>query len=115
MAISEFEIKRCEKELSKFLEKRRPPAHIRKELDIGYEIREHSVELFEVRPMWDNPTETIRSPIAKATYVKTQKLWQVFWERADLKWHSYEPTPPVKTFEKFLDLVNEDRHACFFG
>jgi len=34
MAITEFEIKRIERELDKFLEKRRPPAHIRKDVDI---------------------------------------------------------------------------------
>lgn len=35
--------------------------------------------------------------------------------RADLKWHSYPPAPVVGTVEKFLSLVAEDKHACFFG
>ena len=46
MAISEFEIKRCEKELDKFLTKTRPPAHMRDQLDLGYRIDNQSVEIF---------------------------------------------------------------------
>ncbi|MGH8716972.1 MAG: DUF3024 domain-containing protein [Burkholderiales bacterium] len=30
-------------------------------------------------------------PVAKATYVKAQDVWKVFWQRADLKWHRYDP------------------------
>lgn len=115
MAISEFEIKRCEKELDKFLELRRPPAHIRNELDITYRIVDQSVELFEVRPMWDDPSEKIESAIAKTTYIKKNNHWKIFWQRQDLKWHAYEPQEIVKTFEEFLSVVNEDKHACFFG
>ena len=74
-----------------------------------------SVELFEVRPVWDNPSQKMESPVAKATYVKTQDLWRIYWMRADLKWHSYPPTPEVDTLDAFLTLVAEDKHACFFG
>lgn len=53
--------------------------------------------------------------VAKATYVRTQECWKVFWLRADLKWHSYSPMPVVDSIEKFLALVEADNHACFFG
>ena len=115
MAISEFEIKRCEKALEKFMAKHRPPVHIRNELDLSSRIENQSIELFEIRPQWDNPSKKIECSVAKATYVKTQKLWKVYWQRADLKWHSYAPVPTVKTFEEFLKVVGEDQHACFFG
>ncbi len=115
MTISEFEIKRCERELEKFMADKRPPAHIRNELDFGYRIEDQSVVLFEIRPEWRNPENKIEMPIAKTTYVKSKKVWKVFWQRADLKWYSYEPNPTVKYFEEFLSLVGEDKHACFFG
>jgi len=35
--------------------------------------------------------------------------------RQDLKWHSYSPVPTVEHLEEFLDLVEKDEHACFFG
>jgi len=115
MPISEFEIKKHEKAIEKFMAKHRPPAHIRNELDLGSRIENQSVEIFEIRPQWDNPSNKIEHPAAKATYVKTQKLWKVYWQRADLKWHSYEPLPTVKTLEEFLNAVGEDQHACFFA
>lgn len=115
MALSEFEIKRCERELRKFIEKRRPPAHIRKKLDFGFRINNQSIELFEIRPKWDNPTEILESSFAKTTFVKTKGRWKIYWKRADLKWHSYEPCPEVRSIEDFVSVVDEDKYACFFG
>jgi hypothetical protein len=54
-------------------------------------------------------------PFAKATYVKTTGTWKVFWQRADLRWHGYEPVPHVGSVEKFLAVVDEDKYGCFFG
>ena len=115
MAISEFEIKGCEREIEKFLEKRRPSVHVRNQLDFGYRIENQSVELFEIRPQWRNPEEKMEIPFAKATYIKKEKLWKIYWQRQDLKWHNYTPIPTVKYFEEFLSIVSEDANACFFG
>lgn len=115
MALSEFEIKKIEKEVGSFVEKRRPPPHIRDELDLGFRVKGQNVEIFEVRRLWNDPKEKIEEPVAKATYVKTQKMWKVYWQRADLGWHRYDPDPEVDTLKKFLDLVERDEYACFFG
>ncbi len=115
MALSEFEAKKIEKEVGAFVEKRRPPPHIRPELDLGFRVKGQSVEIFEIRPLWNNPKERIEEPVAKATYVKTQRVWKVYWQRADLKWHRYDPDPEVDTLSEFLDLVDRDECACFFG
>ena len=53
--------------------------------------------------------------MARATYVKRQSLWKVYWQRADLKWHLYEPVPEVNTLEEFLRIVEADEYACFFA
>jgi len=115
MALSEFETKKYEKLVSAFVEKRRPPAHIRNELDLGFRIKGQSIEIFEIRQMWDNPNEKIEEPVAKTTYVKTQNTWKVFWQRADLKWHRYDPVPEVSSLDEFLEIVDRDDYACFFG
>lgn len=115
MAISEFEIKRCERELEKFMAKHRPPPHIRNEVDLCYLIKNQSVEIFEVRPHWQDKAEKTDTPVAKATFVKRQGLWKVFWHKSDMKWHGYEPEPEVGSIEQFLALVGEDKHCCFFG
>mgnify|MGYP003655154572 CR=1 FL=1 len=95
MAFNDIERKRAEKALSTFVERRRPPPHIRSELDLGFRVHGQSV--------------------AKATYVKTQQVWKVYWQRADMKWHGYPPSPEVGSLEEFLTLVDKDEHYCFFG
>ncbi len=116
MAISEFEIKRCEQLVQKYLDGRRPPVHLRPELDLGYRINGQSVEMFEIRPVWKGqPGEKMELPIAKATYVKSKAVWKVYWQRADLKWHCYEPNSEVKSLEDFLAVVEKDEYCCFYG
>ena len=115
MAFSEFETRRCEKALKEYVDKHRPPAHLRSKVDLSYRVTGQSVEVFEVRPLWNNPTKIIEESVAKATYVKSQKLWKVYWQRADLKWHRYEPYPEATTLEEFLSVVEQDEYACFYG
>jgi uncharacterized membrane protein YsdA (DUF1294 family) len=50
MSLSEFELKKCEKAIAAFMSKRRPPPHIRQELDLGYRINGQSIEIFVIRP-----------------------------------------------------------------
>jgi hypothetical protein len=40
---------------------------------------------------------------------------RVFWPRANLKWHRYQPSPEVASVEEFLDIVQDDEYGCFFG
>jgi hypothetical protein len=115
MAISEFETKKHEKALKVFIEKHRPPVHIRKEVDLGFKLENQSIEIFEIRPKWDNPKEKTETPVAKTTYIKASKIWKLYWQRADLKWHSYQPYPQGKNLEEILDVIGEDKNACFWG
>jgi hypothetical protein len=115
MAFHDLDRKRIEKAMAEFLSRRRPPPHIRPELDIGYRLIDQSVELFEIRPQWDDRSIIHEYPFAKATYVRTRNLWKVFWKRADLKWHGYEPASMVKTIDEFLAVVDADPYGCFFG
>ena len=115
MALSEFERKRVKKLADAFVERRRPPVHMRNELDLGYRVCGQSVELFEIRRLWNDPSERIEEPVAKATYVKKTNTWRVYWQRSDLKWHRYDPDPEVATLEDFLRVVDEDEFAAFWG
>ena len=115
MAFSEFETKRIHKSIERYVEKNRPPENLREEVDLSFRITGQSVEIFEIRPLWNDPKEKIEESIAKATYVKSRNLWKVFWQRADLKWHRYEPDPEVDSIEDFIEIVENDDYACFFG
>ena len=74
-----------------------------------------SVEIFEVRPNWRDKTHLREHPIAKATFNNTNRTWKVYWRRADLKWHTYQPNAEVARIEDFLEVVDKDENGCFFG
>ena len=95
MAFNDIERARIERDIANFMERRRPPPHI--------------------RPEWQNPKQKMEHPVAKATFVRTQNLWRVFWMRSDLKWHSYEPNAVVRSLDAFLAVVDRDEYCCFFG
>jgi len=116
MRFQAHELATIERAVNAFMQRRRPPLEIRAELDIEHRIEGQSLEIFERRPAWRGaPGETIELRVAKATYVRSRDRWRVYWQRADLHWHRYDPTPEVRTVEEFLDLVDEDRYCCFFG
>jgi len=115
MALNDIERKRVENAVAAFVQKRRPAPHVRLKLDYGFRVSGQSVELFEVRPRWDRPNEKRESSFAKATFVRTKRVWRVYWMRSDLKWHTYEPAPEVSAIDDFLAAVQKDEHACFFG
>jgi hypothetical protein len=116
MAFSEFEIKRYEQIVGRYVEGRRPAPSIRPKLDLGSRVKGQTVEIFEIRPVWRGKAgEKMESPVAKATYVKARRIWRIFWQRADLKWHSYEPVAEVVNLEDFLAVVERDEYGCFYG
>lgn len=115
MALNDLEHTRIEKTVAAFIEKRRPPPSVRPELDLGFRISGQSIELFEIRPQWDDPSQRMERPVAKATFVRTQRLWKIFWMRADLKWHGYQPHLYAQGIEEFLAVVARDEYARFWG
>ncbi|MEK7774361.1 MAG: DUF3024 domain-containing protein [Candidatus Zixiibacteriota bacterium] len=115
MAFTEAEKQEYEAVLTAFIEIRRPREEIRKKLDFGFQIKDQSIEIFEIRPVWDDDSRIMHSPVAKATFVRSQRHWKVFWMRADLTWHSYPPKPTVRRIHHFLELVDKDTHHCFWG
>lgn len=115
MTLSAIEVHRIEKTIAEFLDRVRPPPDIRDELDIAYRLSGQSIEIFEIRPRWDNPKKKMESPVAKARYFKSRDSWSIYWQRADLKWHIYEPNAEVETLADFLSVVEKDEYGCFFG
>jgi hypothetical protein len=89
---------------------------LKNKIDYDYEIEGQSVTLFEVRPRWrGQPGQTTRSPFAKFRYVKSSKLWHIYWMRQSGKWESYEPASAACGLEEALDIIELDTYGCFFG
>ena len=115
MSLSQFELKKLNITLSKYIEEQRPPKEIRDKLDLGFRITGQSVEIFQLLPKWNDPGTKQEFSIAKTTYIKTQKIWKIYWKRADDKWHSYPPNPEACDIEEFLKVIQEDINGCFWG
>jgi hypothetical protein len=101
--------------MENYVERIRPPLHMRDKLDISYRIENQSIILLEIRPSFRNPMELKESGYAKATYVKSENNWKVFWMRGNLKWTLYKPKPRVKSLKDFIKFVDEDKYHCFKG
>ncbi len=114
MAFNELEKDEIDIELTKFIEKRRPPENLREQVDLAYKVDKQNVLIYEIRKNFQTKA-MIDMPIAKATYVMKDSIWKIYWQRADLKWHLYEPAKEVKSIRYFLKVVDEDKFGCFWG
>lgn len=101
--------------MENYLDKIRPPEEIRPKLDLGYKIDGQSIELFEIRPVWNDPSRIQHLSYARTTFIKSKNKWKMFWMRADLKWHGYTPNLYVKELKKVLEIIDADEQGCFKG
>jgi hypothetical protein len=86
-----------------------------KELSIEYRIEKHDIIIFELRPAWDQPSEMIETPAAKIKFIKLKNIWRLYWMRADLKWHSYQPLALSGSLNDLVKEVLADPYGCFWG
>lgn len=115
MALSEFEERKIEKIVGSFIEKRRPPPSLRKEVDFGYRLSGQNVEIFEIRPVFMGKGKYHEMAVARARYVKTQRVWKLYWQRQDLRWHIYQPLPQSRSLERVIEEIDVDPYGCFWG
>ena len=104
-----------EKLIQKYIEQKRPPVELRDQIDIGYTFEDGILEIFEIRPKWKSINVKINSPVARVKYIKSRKLWRIYWMRASGKWELYEPKEDVKDLSEFFKVIEEDKHGCFWG
>ncbi len=113
MSFSELEKAAIEKTATSFCTRRNkhyPPD----QLYIDYRLEEQSLHLFEVRPRWDKPSEKMELPTAKFSYVRSKNLWNLYWQKRDLKWHLYEGLSSSAELEELLTEVWNDPYGCFW-
>jgi len=109
-------ISMVEVQLKSFVDSKRPKdEEMRKRLDFGYSWDGQTVVLFEIRPQWNDPTNILELPFAKLCFVKSSKLWKLYWRRGSGKWERYEPKPESLTLQLLLVEIDHDAYGCFFG
>lgn len=74
-----------------------------------------SVIISEERPDWRDPAKPMSTQVAKLRFVRTSGLWTLYWMRADLKWHAYEPASPTADLAALVDVVDRGEYCAFFG
>jgi hypothetical protein len=104
-----------DKIIANYIESVRPPVELRKKIDLGYSFTNNEIIFFEIMPHWNDETKVHQSPFVKAKYVKSRKIWKIYWMRANGKWELYEPNPIVHSITSFIEIVEEDEHGCFRG
>ncbi|RVU47062.1 DUF3024 domain-containing protein [Rubrivivax rivuli] len=115
MAFNDFETSINQNALDWFMEQRRPPEHIRPQLDLSYEISGHTIDLFHVCPDRKDKSKLRHEPVARIKFVRTEEHWRLYWMRGDLKWYAYDPVHLHSTLQSALKVVNADELCCFFG
>ena len=115
MAFTEFESRVNETAIAAFMARRRPPEHIRPRLDLAYEQKGQVFEFFSIYPGLGAKKTLIHNPVARIRFIRTQDIWQLYWKRADMKWHLYEPSHQHTTLASALQTVDEDKYCCFWG
>jgi hypothetical protein len=114
MAFSDLELHRIKKIMGELCTKR-TPEHLKDQLRYEYEIQKHNIVILEVRPVWNNPSEYLKLPMAKLLFVKSQNIWKLYWKRASGKWEKYEPRPFDKELDVLVKEIDKDVYGCFFG
>lgn len=72
MAFSDMDIQKIKKIVAELCTKR-TPEDLKDQLRFEYEIQKQNIIILEVRPVWNNPTEYLKLPMAKLSFVKSQK------------------------------------------
>jgi Protein of unknown function (DUF3024) len=115
MPIPEIQIRAALAKAGALIEKRRPKPEIRHLVDMKAELKKQELVLYEVRPRYDDGSKTHANPVAKAKWIDAQGRWRLYWMRADLKWHLYEPGQHLEDISSIIDEIDRDPFGCFWG
>ena len=114
MAFNELDVKRIDNYVGVFCQRHTWP-ELADQLRFVYEIHGQSVVIAEERPDWRDPTKRMRNPVAKLHFVRATGLWTLYWMRADLRWHRYQPAAPSRDLATLVGVVDRDEYCAFFG
>lgn len=114
MAFTDLELARIEKAVGGLCKRRNRP-HLKSQLSLEYRIKGHDVTVLERRPHWDGSPGHTEGGVAKLKFNRRTGRWRLLWQRADLKWHAYEPRSSRGDLSELVAEVEADPYGCFFG
>ncbi|WP_139959487.1 DUF3024 domain-containing protein [Flavicella sediminum] len=108
-------IKFAEIQIKEYVEAIRPPEDFRDQVDVSYWYKNDIIEIFEIRPNWQDEKIKENFPIARTKYVKSKKIWRIYWLTGNQKWIQYKPNAEVKSILEFIEVLKKDKTGCFWG
>jgi hypothetical protein len=114
VAFSELELKRIDRTVGELC-RLFSPAEYADELRVVYEVEGHIVSMYEERPPWDGQGEWTRKGIARFRFNRSKGEWKLYWMRADLHWHLYDPEEMPTELPALVAVVEADQYGAFFG
>lgn len=114
MELSEFEVKRIEKLFTTFCDKR-VPGHWRDKIRAEFRVRGDCVELFESRPLYNDPDSWVSTRIARFKKNAGDGLWVLYCAGRDAQWQRYAACTPQRDIEALLQIVELDAIGAFWG
>ena len=114
MALSQIQQADVSRRLDAFCDARVPPG-ARDQVRVGFRIEGTAVVLFEERPAFHPPHEWQEMVVAKLRYVERRRLWRLYCQHRDRRWHAYEALPAAPNLKRLLDEVAADPTGIFWG
>ena len=88
---------------------------MRDKVRLCFRFDNNAVVLYEERPDFMAPGDWIEIPIAKFRYIKSRRIWRLYRQFRDLRWHLYEPLGEAPDFDALLAEVDEDPTSIFWA
>ena len=112
MAFSEQELNLIKNTVGVYAESIAPAA-VANQVTYTYEVDGNAVIIWENRAPWDGRGGWTHKGVARFRYIRSRDEWELYWMRADLKWHRYEPAEATPSLEELVQVVKEDQYCCF--
>jgi Protein of unknown function (DUF3024) len=95
----------------------RVPAHVREQLRVECEEDPRAVTVVELSPPWreeDGP-EWMRMPVARFRYVRSTRLWTLYWHRQTGRWERHPFLASNTRIGPLLEELERDPLCIFWG
>jgi len=91
------------------------PQRVRDKVRLSFRIEGNVIDLFEVRPRFRVPRQWQEEGVARFRYVQSRRVWRLYCQYRDLRWHEYEPHFEARSFDELLTEVDQDPTGIFWG
>lgn len=93
------------------------PARVRDKVRIECEADGRDVTIVESHApsQLGAEEEWMRSPVARLRYMKSRRIWRLYWVDSNDRWHQYPELPWAPDVGELLAEIDRDPTALFWG